>query len=326
MCILGLEPNLFGPVSPRVSAPFLRAIQRNTKIQKLSIRLCCIYDYAWAEFLQNCSIDELEIDSCTFVNAQETSSMDSVAVAFRENRTINNLYFNLTEKMKAYALVLFSQLSHSRSLRRLSLEWSPLSFQPIGVESDYSVDIDTILAIGSLCSMSVSLRHIVLIDFEFKHRYIESFLTALDRNPKINSLTFQKCRWEDHSTSIDVTTYWLGRLRYIENLHVEFCIPDQQNRVRMNKWKRALRQNGALKEICMASSCSPHEEWIKRILRRNQGVQNFLKQFANPSLDDSTGPIIPTSLVPHILARVSECALGSTWIFNALSNGRVLAE
>jgi hypothetical protein len=321
-----LEGSGFGiveRVSPTVSSRFLHTIQRNEKIRKLRINECCVPDLVWIDFLQNCSIEALEID-CNFVDPLGNSSpMNPIAAAFRDNGTIQEIYFDLNDETISSVLEIFKQLSHNTSIRYLSLEWSPSSSMPIQAESEYSVDIDTILALAKFIATSSSLRHIHLIDFEFI--YIEPFLTALDENPLVRNLTFEKCRWDD--ASMTTTTYWMGRLRHIKSLQVDFCIPDQRNRDRMEQWWQVLRHNAFLQEIQWTpSSCAPSEEWMQRLLQRNRGVQSFLRRFFYPSLEESTGPNIPTVLLPHVVASLSECWHGPTWIFQALSGGRITAE
>jgi hypothetical protein len=310
-------------MSLTASSRFLRAVRRNTKIKRLRIFGWCAHDLVWIEFLQNCSIEALEID-CTFVHSLEnSSSMGPIAAAFRDNRTIQEIHFDLNEDTLSSVLEIFTQLPYNTSIHYLSLEWSPSSAMPIQAESDYSVDIDTIMALAKLVATSSSLRHIHLIDFEFV--YIEPFLTALDVNPSINKLSFERCRWDD--ASMAVTTYWLGRLRHIERMQVDFCIPDQRNRDRMEQWMQVMRHNPILQEVQWTlTNCVRDEEWKQRLLRRNQGVRKFLRQFLDPSLKYSTGPNIPTVMVPHILARLSECWHSRTWIFQALSNGSITAE
>jgi hypothetical protein len=335
-------------VSPVVIAYFLRAIQRNhSKLQKLTLFGCYYIDiHVWVQFLQNCSIRVLDMDCTMFASVPNRTDTEHSSVtfhqaaswAFRYNRTIQQLSFEITEQTKLFVLDILTQLAYNSTLLYLSLEWSPTSFDA----SRNVVDGSTIYALEQLLSSPSQsvLHHLQLTHFEFQnpirycgtsedHCAIEPILAALYENPNVTTLSWQQCRWDDRNMT--VLLYWLGRLRYVQNLQIDFCIPDQTNRDRIQQFlDHVVRRNGYLQQIHITPPrclLTQDAEYIQKCIQRNIGIRNFLQQWVaggTLSLPEqpSNCPILSTNLLPVLFAQISICTHGPTWIYNALLNMR----
>jgi hypothetical protein len=286
-------------------------------LQKLSIRDYFIANVPqFATFIRHMNIPILEINRLAFFGSDgenlflvgyRNSALDTIVDAFRDNITIQELHVNIDEYALPCMTAVMKKLMYNTTLQKLCLEWSLFDFvtlmddNTLGIVDPCVQEFAQILA--QYLTETRTLQHIELIDFEFiEPNILSSLLTAISSNRSIQVVTLLKCRFDEYNWK-QIFAKQFQHLVHVRRFEINFVaqeeeddtIQDEQMKFFIHK---VLPSNLFVQQLCIipkqlqdgttAVMDDNDELFVLSYLRRNRGLQQFMRQYAKGMMLTST--------------------------------------
>jgi hypothetical protein len=277
-------------------------------LQKLSIYDCIFANVPrFASFIRQMNIPILDINCLSFVEEDDVNhemrivdnthgALDTIADAFRDNTTIQELFLEVDTDTLPSVSAVINQLRYNTTLQRLRLEWSIFDFETmmdnIGIIAEPGVQ-EFVQILAQYLTETRTLKHIELMDFEFiEPNILSSILTAISSNPSIQIVTLLKCRFDEYNWKHVLKTQF-QHLIHVRRLEINLVIPadDAIKEQRMKYYiYEILPSNLFIQQLCVlperlndgiTSVIDDNDKsFLLSYLRRNRGLQQFIRQYA----------------------------------------------
>ena len=260
---------------------------------------------SFATFINQMSIPILEIDSVNFTKTDDEygsnndSNFDLITDAFRNNTTIQELYFVIDHNTSQFITMVLKKLMYNTTLCKLRLQWF------LG-GADATVQVrEFMLALVQYLTETKTLQHIELRWFEFLDAdNSKSLLTSISNNRSIQGLTLYKCSFDDEIWKHVFATHFqhFVHLRRFELDHDLKMTREEIFERMTNLIHVILPSNIFIQDLYIAHEERPrheivghtivHESCLLCYLRRNRGIQHFIQQYVKS--DNTSTPISVT--------------------------------
>jgi hypothetical protein len=297
----------------RVIAQFLQRIQHNTTLKRLTL----LTFYArididvFITFLNTSTIPALEMDCLSFcpthlMSHDYDANLDAsliryddseiakeqlynpLTLAFRNNHSIEELYLTVNSDTIFFVTAILEELMYNTTLRHFKVQCDIDDEMECNLRGIYHrADVDFSHTLMDYVSKTKTLQHLELKDFSNVHHDLYEFvLNAMAANPSIKILSLD----ED-------TDYWqnaidgcIPHFLYLEELHITY-LANRGDTVLKEILYYTLPGNFSIR-VCSFHNTKEggpqlsrrHDAYLQAILKRNCGMQQFVREYADFAL------------------------------------------